>query len=164
MFLVDTELLLDLRSGETGGCPPGLLSWAGGSARQRLFLSALSLMELERGAAEAARRGKEQGPAWRHWIDEQLLPAFDGRILPIDAAIARRQAELPHADARDAILAATALTHNLTLATYRTAQLRHGKLRLFDPRGDAPEMENDSDWREATRTGSAWLKNLFVRA
>ena len=163
MFLLDTDLLLDLRLGEAGGCPAGLISWAGGAARQRLFLSALSLMELERGAAAAAQeRSKDAALAWRQWIDEQLLPAFEGRVLPIDAAVARKQAELPHADIRDALLAATALTHNLTLATYRATQLRHARLKTFDPRGYAEEM--DSDWREATRTGSAWLKNLFVRA
>lgn len=162
MFLLDAPLLLDLRRGEAGGCAPGLLSWAGGVARQRQFLSVVSLLELEQSAAAAERRGKELGLAWRQWIDAQLLPAFEGRILAVDAAVARRQAELSLPDTRDALLAATALVHNLTLATYRTAPFRQGRLKTFDPRGYEPEME--SDWREAARTGSAWLKNLFVRA
>ncbi|MBO9575280.1 MAG: PIN domain-containing protein [Sphingobium sp.] len=162
MYLLDTGLLLDLRRGEAGGCAPGLVGWAGGVARQRMFLSVVSLIELERAAAAAERKARDLGLAWRQWIDEQILPAFDGQILPIDAAIARRQAELPLADTRDALLAASALAHNLTLATYRAAQFKHGKLKTFDPRGYEPDME--SDWREAARTGSAWLKNLFVRA
>src|SRR3546814_18259159 len=47
-----------------------------------MFLSALSLVELENGAARSAKQGKAAGKAWRDWIDDQLLPAFEGRILP----------------------------------------------------------------------------------
>jgi len=162
MFLLDTELLLDLRNGEAGGATAGLLSWAGGVSRQRLFISVITLLEAERAAVAAQRRGRELGYAWRAWIAEQLVPAFEGQVLPIDAAVARRQAELGLADNRDALLAATALTHNLTLATYHPARFRSVHLKTFDPRGYEPEME--SDWREAARTGSHWLKNLFVRA
>jgi predicted nucleic acid-binding protein len=162
MFILDTELLFDLRRGEAGGAAPGLLSWAGSMSRQRLFISVISLLEVERGAAAAGRRGKELAQAWRSWIDEQLVPAFEGQVLAIDAAVARRQADLPLADARDGLLAATALTHGLTLATYHAARFRQLRLKTFDPRRYEPEME--SDWREAARTGSHWLKNLFVRA
>ena len=163
MFLLETQLLLDLRLGLSGGCPPGLLAWAGGDARQRLFLSVVALMECERGAIAARRRGGEgAAAAWRHWIDDQLLPAFEGRILPIDAAVARRQATLSFAEQRDALMAATALEHSLTLATYQPRHFRPARVKAYDPRGHAPELE--SDWREAARTGSHWLKNLFVRA
>jgi len=162
MFLLDTELLLDLRNGEAGGATPGLLSWAGGIARQRLFISVITLLEAERAILAAQRRGRESGFAWRAWIEEQLLPAFEGQILPIDAAVVRRQFDLGLADNRDALLAATTLTHNLTLATYHPTRFRPARLKTFDPRGYQPEME--SDWREASRAGSHWLKNLFVRA
>ncbi len=175
MYLLDTELLLDLRNGvagspDTGAIPAapsdngtaGLLAWAGSVARQSLFLASVSLVELERAATAARRRNRETGLVWRDWIDSQLLPAFEGRILAVDAAVARRQADLSLPTMRDALLAATALAHNLTLATYHPGLYRPARLRTFDPRGYVPEMEND--WREAARTGSAWLRNLFVRA
>jgi hypothetical protein len=60
-----------------------------------MFLSSLSLVELENAAALAAKQSKAAGAAWRDWIDGQLLPAFDGRVLPIDVAIARRRARYP---------------------------------------------------------------------
>ena len=162
MFLLDTELLLDLRRGAAGGAPPGLIGWAGSGARQRLFLAAHSLIELERGASAARRRSSAAGTAWRNWLDEQVLPAFAGRILPLDAAVARRQAGLDLADPRDAVLAATAIEHGLTLATYHPRAFRGAKLRTFDPRSHAAEP--DADWRSAAQASSQWLKNLFVRA
>jgi len=161
MFLLDTELLLDLRRGVAGGAPEGLLAWAGSGARQRLFVSALSLVELERGASAARRRSASAGAAWRHWLDEQLAPAFEGRILPLDAAVARRQAAIDLADPRDAQLAATALENGLTLATYHPRRFRGSKARAYDPR--LYSAEYDGDWREAAQAGSQWLRNLFVR-
>lgn len=161
MFLLDTELLVDLRRGTAGGAPAGLLAWAGAGGRQRLFVSAQSLLELERGASAARRRSPAAGAVWRHWLDEQLVPAFEGRILPIDAAVARRQAELPYPEPRDALLAATSLVHGLTLATYQPRHFRAGKIKTFDPRSYSADLDND--WRSATQAGSLWLKNLFVR-
>lgn len=174
MYLLDTALLLDLRNGAAGAeqagaasgsaldNSAGLLAWAGGVARQSLFLAAMSLIELERAAIVARRRNRETGLIWRDWIDRQLLPAFEGRILAVDAAVARRQAELSLPAMRDAVLAATALVHNLTLATYHPDRYRSTRVRTFDPRGYEPALE--SDWREAARAGSGWLRSLFVRA
>ena len=59
-----------------------------------MFLSALTLLELENAAAIAARRDKAAGAAWRDWLDRQVVPAFEGRILPVDAAVIRRRAQL----------------------------------------------------------------------
>lgn len=163
MFLLDTAIVVDLRDSRGARGDPALVAWANGVPHQRMFLSAASLVDLERAASDAARAGRDLGAAWRGWIDGQLLPAFAGRILPIDAAVAQRRGQLPYADLHDGLLAATAIEHNLTLATSRTAAFKAGKVRLLDPRvhADAPEPE---DWREAARAGSAWLKTFFVRA
>src|SRR3546814_18093960 len=98
-----------------------------------MFLSALSLVELENAAAPAAKLGKAAGAAWRGWIDGQVLPAFEGRVLPVDLTIARRRAALALDHDRDALLAATALEHGLTLVTYRASAFRGTRVQLLDP-------------------------------
>lgn len=164
MYLLDTSVVLELRKAKAGRTDAGLASWAAGVSRQNLFLSALSLLELERGASDLERKDKAGGAALRGWIDDQVMPAFDGRILPIDAAVVRRRSRLPYADTRDGLLAATALEHKLTLVTRQTTAFKAGKVKTFNPWGYEPEDEDDNDWRQAGRSGPAWLKNLFVRA
>ena len=51
------------------------------------------------------------------WINDQVMTAFDGRILPVDVAVVRRRGALAYANARDGLMAATALEHGLTLVT-----------------------------------------------
>lgn len=165
MFLLDTEVVLELRKAKAGRTDPGLTAWASGAARQNLFISAIGLLEIETGAARAERRDKAAGLALRGWIDGQLVPAFEGRILPVDAAVVRRRAQLPYADPRDGLIAATALEHGLTLATRNLAAFKAGRVKLFNPWGYKPEaMEDDGDWGQLAKSGPLWLKNLFVRS
>jgi toxin FitB len=165
MYLLDTPVAFELRKARAGRTDPGLTAWAGGVARQNLFLSALSLLELENAAIRAGRRDKAAAAPLRSWIDDQLVPAFDGRILPVDAAVVRRRATLPQADSRDALLAATAIEHGLTLVTRNTAAFKGSRVKLFNPWGYTAEAAGDEDeeWDRASRTGPLWLKNLFVR-
>lgn len=163
MFLIDSEVLLDLRHARTDGDGVVLAGWAQRTSRQSMFLSALSLVELEKATALAAKQGKAAGAAWRGWIDGQLLPAFEGRVLPVDLAIAQRRAALPFDHDRDALLAATALEHGLTLVTYRTAAFRGARLKLLDPSRPTSDAGEDGDWREATRARAPWIRNLFIR-
>ena len=164
MYLLDTQVVLELRKAKAGRTDAGLATWATGVSRQNLFLSALSLLELENGAARAERQDKGAGAALRAWVADQVMPAFEGRILAVDAAVARRRAQLTLTDTRDALLAATAIEHGLTLVTRQTAAFKSARVKLFNPWGYTPEDEDDSDWRQAARTGPVWLKNLFVRA
>ncbi|MES1973762.1 MAG: type II toxin-antitoxin system VapC family toxin [Pseudomonadota bacterium] len=165
MYLLDTGVVAELRKAKAGRSDPGLARWAAGIASQNLFLSALSLVELDAGAAHLERRDKAGAAAVRAWIDGQVMAAFEGRILPVDAAVARRRAGLPYADARDGLLAATALEHGLTLVTRHAAAFRAGRVKTFNPWGYAPEApEEDQDWAQAPRAGPQWLKSLFVRS
>ncbi len=165
MYLLDTPVILDLRKARAGQTDAGLAAWAAGVARERLFLSAISLVELEGVAARSARSDKTAGAALRGWIDNQVVPAFEGHILPLDAAVARRRGQLAMAETRDALFAATALEHGLTLVTRNKAAFKGARVRLFDPSGYKPtnEAEDEADWRSAARSGSLWLRNLFIR-
>jgi toxin FitB len=165
MHLLDTDLVFELRNAKTGATDPGLAAWAGAAARSSLFISALTLLELETAAARAERKDKVQGPRLREWLDSRVLPAFDGRVLAIDAAVVRRRTHVPLTDGRDALLAATALQHGLTLATRDTATYaKVPRLKLFNPWGFKPEtLDDDEDWGQAAKAGTQWLRNIFVR-
>lgn len=163
MFLLDAEILFDLRHARPDGDGTALAGWAQRTSRQSMFLSALSLLELENAALLAAKQGKAAGAAWRDWIDGQIIPAFEGRVLPIDRTIVGRRTALPIDSDRDALLAATALEHGLALVTYRGTAFRGARLKLIDPSRIAPDTGEDGDWREATRARSPWIRNLFIR-
>jgi predicted nucleic acid-binding protein len=165
MHLLDTDIVFELRNAKTGTTDPGLAAWAAGAARSSLFISALTLLELETAAARAERKDKGQGAALRDWLDNRVAPAFDGRVLAVDAAVVRRRAHVPLADSRDALLAATALEHGLTLATRDTAAFaKVPRLKVFNPWGYKPEALDDvEDWGEAAKVGAQWLRNIFVR-
>jgi len=163
MHLLDTAVVTALRGAREGAADPALGAWATSVAPQSLFVSAIVLHELEGIAARAMRRDRAAGAQWRGWIDDQVMSAFDGRILPVDAAIVRRAAQLGYADARDGLIAATALEHSLTLATLRPRGFKAGKVKLFDPTTYVA-VGADGDWRQATRAAPVWIKNLFVRS
>ena len=164
MYLLDTEIVSELRKAKAGRTDPGLAGWAAGVARQSMFISALTLLELETGAARVERGDKAAGQALKAWIEGQVVTAFDGRILPVDAAVVRRRGQLGYADSRDGLIAATALEHGLTLVTRNPGAFKIGRMRLFNPWGYAPEAaDEDADWGQAARAGPLWLKNLFVR-
>jgi predicted nucleic acid-binding protein len=166
MYLLDTGVVLELRKGRSGQSDPGLAAWAAGVARQKLFVSALNLLEIENAAARLARKDRAAGLAVREWIDNRVMPAFEGRILPVDAAVVRRRAQLPYANTRDGLLAATALEHGLTLVTRKVTAFRAGRVKLLNPSGYSaqPAADEDEDWGQASQAGHQWLKNLYVRA
>jgi predicted nucleic acid-binding protein len=164
MYLLDTGVVFDLRRAKAGRADQGLAAWAAGVARHSLFISVLTLLELEAAAGRLERRDPAAGAAMRAWVEDQAAKAFDGRVLSVDAAVARRRARLAYADPRDALIAATALEHGLTLVTRNPQAFKAGRVKVFNPSGYAPERtEDDADWGQAARTGPVWLRNLFMR-
>jgi predicted nucleic acid-binding protein len=165
MYLLDTGVVFDLRRAKAGRAEQGLAAWAAGVARHSLFLSVVSLLELEAAAGRLERRDPAAGAAMRTWVEDQVGKAFDGRVLAVDAAVARRRARLAYTDPRDALIAATALEHGLTLVTRTPQAFKTGRVKLFNPSGYAPERaEDDADWGQAGKTGPVWLRNLFLRS
>ncbi len=166
MYLLDTGVVLELRKAKSGRSDPGLAAWAAGIARQKLFISALSLLEIENAAARLGRKDRASGLVVRQWIDDHVMPAFEGRVLPVDAAVVRRRAQLPYANTRDGLLAATALEHGLTFVTRKVTAFRAGRVKLLNPSGVSAQAAagDDEDWGQASQAGHQWLKNLYVRA
>jgi len=133
-YLLDTNVLSELRRRDR--TDPKVATWADSVHPADLFLSAITVLEIEAGALLIARRDAAQGAMLRNWIDDKVLPAFEGRILPVDTAVARRCAHLhvpdPRAE-RDALIAATALVHRLTVATRNTTDFEPTGVDLLDP-------------------------------
>lgn len=166
MYLLDTPVIAELGRAKSGKANPSVARWAAGVASPNLFISALSLLELTGGAIQTERRDRAAGAAWRTWVEDTVPKAFDGRILAVDLAVARKRATLPFQDPRsdrDAVLAATALAHGLTLVTRNTSAFRFARLKLFDPWSHAEVDESNGDWQEAARSRPDWLKTLFQR-
>ena len=101
-----------------------------------MFLSAISILEIELGALLMRRKDAAQGAILRAWIDEQILPHFEGRILPIDTMVAQRCARLHVPDRRaerDALIAATALVHGLTVVTRNVGDFASADVAVHNP-------------------------------
>ena len=120
MYLLDTNLVSELRKIRSGKADPNVARWADTVDAGALYLSSIAIMELEIGVLQIERRDAVQGAVLRTWFEDHVLVEFSERILPIDTAVARRCAFLHVPDPRserDALIAATALVHGMTVAT-----------------------------------------------
>lgn len=134
MFILDTNVVSELRRPEKADRL--VMGWAAAQPLTGFYLSAITIMELELGILRVMRRDSAQGGQLRQWMDQQVLARFDGRILPVDTAVARRCAGLhipdPRAE-RDALIAATALVYGMTVVTRNTADFAPTGVSLFNP-------------------------------
>ena len=162
MHLLATDVVWALRQAQAPAADGPLVDWVSSLPPSSLFISVVTLMELESVAARMERREKAHAAAIRGWTDAHLKPAFDGRILAVDEPVVARWGRLGYADPRDGLLAATALEHAMPLATRDTAAFRHGRVKTVNPWVQAPEAD-ELDWREASHSAPQWLKSLFVR-
>lgn len=134
MYIVDTNVVSELRKGTRADRNVHL--WDQSVPAEDLYLSAISILEIEVGILLVQRRDREQGAVLRNWMTNQVLPAFVGRILAIDGEVAQRCAALHVPDAkpeRDALIAATALVHGMTVVTRNVNDFRSMGVSVIDP-------------------------------
>lgn len=134
MLLLDTNVLSELRK---SSCDPNVQAWMAAQPTDVLFISAITVLEIQRGISKAAQRGDElQAAVFNRWLEGQVLPAFAGRILPVDHEVARRAAKLQWADARDyrdPLIAAIGLVHGATVVTRNIKHFDAAGVQLLNP-------------------------------
>jgi predicted nucleic acid-binding protein len=134
MFLLDTNVISELRRPDKAD--RNVVAWANAAPAANFFMSAISILEIELGARLIERKDAAQGAVLRSWIDDQILVRFEGRILAIDTPVAQRCAQLhvpnPRAE-RDALIAATALVHGLTVVTRNVDDFEPTGVTLVNP-------------------------------
>ena len=132
MYVLDTNVVSELRRIRLGKADGHVANWADSVDAGDLYLSVITIQELEIGVLLAERRDPSQGAVLRAWLNGHVLPAFTGRILAVDTVVAQRSARLHVPDprpVRDGLIAATALVHGMVVATRNVAD--------FEPMGVA---------------------------
>jgi len=138
MYLLDSNILSELRKAPTGRANLGVLAWAQAIPVQSMFISAITLMELEKGIQLKARQDPIAGSVLRLWMTQRVLPTFRGRVLPVDEAVAVENARYHVPDPRplaDSLIAATAKVYSLCVVTrnvrdFESFHQEHGLLVL----------------------------------
>jgi toxin FitB len=134
MYILDTNVISELRKGKKA--ERSVRMWARTLPAAELYLSVVSVLELEIGILLAERRDQKQGAILRAWIDGHVLRSFSGRILAINTVVAQRCASLhvpnPRSD-RDALIAATALVHGMTVVTRNVTDFQATGVTVINP-------------------------------
>jgi hypothetical protein len=134
MYLLDTNVISELRQGKPNQSPE-VRRWAAAQSTGRLFLSVITILELEQGILALERRTPPQGSALRVWM-AGVRGAFAGRILAFTDHSATICASLhvpnPRSE-RDAMIAATAIEHSFTVVTRNTQDFVNTGVTLFNP-------------------------------
>ncbi len=136
MYVLDTNVVSELRKVRLGKADPRVARWADSVDAGTLYLSVISVLEIDLGILQIERKDSRQGTLLRAWLQTQVLPGFQGRILPVDTAVALRCARLnvpgPRAE-RDGLIAATALVHGLTVVTRNHGDFESTGVALLNP-------------------------------
>ncbi len=136
MYVLDTNVVSELRKVRLGKADLNVTAWAQSVDAADLFVSAITILELELGVLSIERKDPTQGALLRSWLEQHVLPEFSGRTLPVDTAVAQRCAQLHVPDKRserDALIAATALVHGMTVITRNVADFLPTGVAIINP-------------------------------
>lgn len=136
LYVLDTNVVSELRKARIGKADANVAAWAESVDAADLFVSVITLMELELGVLSIERRDASQGAVLRAWLEQQVLPEFCERTLPVDTAVALRCAKLHVPDKRgerDALIAATALAHGMALVTRNVTDFQATGVAILNP-------------------------------
>nr|WP_256548216.1 type II toxin-antitoxin system VapC family toxin [Xenorhabdus bovienii] len=136
IYVLDTNVVSELRKIRAGKADPNVAAWVENIDATDFFVSAITIMELELGVLLIERKDATQGAMLRAWLEQHVLPEFSERTLPVDTAVAQRCARLHVPDRcseRDALIAATALVHGMTVVTRNVADFQSTGVTILNP-------------------------------
>lgn len=136
MFLLDTNVVSELRKVKSGKADKNVQAWSFKIDPQLLYVSSITIHEIELGVRMAERSDKAKGCVLRKWMQEHVLPAFDGRVLAVDKQVALVSAgyHVPNPKPfRDTLIAATALVHGMTVITRNTSDFCLEGVKVLNP-------------------------------
>lgn len=136
MYLLDTETTAELRKASMRRGDRGLREWAAAVDVSDVYLSAITLQELEIGVRLSERDDPKRGAVMRDWITRQVIHHLSARVLPIDAAVALKAAELHRQSIwtlSHAFIAATASVHGLSVVTRSVASFSDAGVNIVNP-------------------------------
>ena len=136
MFLLDTNVVSELRKVTSKRADKQVAAWASATPGNQTFLSVITVFELERGVLLMECRDSAQVKVLRGWLNNHVLVNYAGRIIPLGVDITQRCAALHVPDPKpdyDAIIVATALEHGLTVVTRNTEDFEEMGVKLLNP-------------------------------
>ena len=136
MYLLDTNVISEFRKAEAGRGDRAVLAWAASVSANSMYLSVMTILELETGALLIRRRDRAQAKMLRKWLEGWVMKSFAGRIVGVDVDIAIRCAALHVPDRRpdrDGWIAATALVHGMTVVTRNVADFEPMGVAILNP-------------------------------
>jgi predicted nucleic acid-binding protein len=141
MYLLDTNVVSEMRKIRGAHSPKAKINWhvkvwLESVPASSLYLSVITILELEIGFHLLERRDPAQAEVIRSWIRNHILPAFSGRILDVDIDVVQRCAALhvpDPQDDRDSLIAATALVHSMTVVTRNVSHFARSGVKVLNP-------------------------------
>lgn len=136
MYLLDTNVVSELRKASANKADANVVNWAKAISATEMYISVITVMELELGILLVERKDVRQAKALREWLNKKVIPSFINRIIPFDVPEALCCASLhspnPKSE-RDAMIAATASVHNMTVVTRNINDFKEAGVNLINP-------------------------------
>lgn len=136
MYLLDTNIISELRKLEKGRADPNVAKWFQQVDLQQAYLSVITLFEIKVGILQLIRHDAQQAAILQSWFENTLLPNFENRILPLDQKVVMTCAELHVPDKKplnDSYLAATAKSHHFKMVTRNLKDFQHSGVEIINP-------------------------------